>query len=99
MTRTGRCDQPPTSLPARCATVAGLLAEHAYTSLSIEPDGNAPRPLLARQTDLPGELLRSLPCTLRAALPARLEIRLTATALNWTTDDHSLAESLALALC
>lgn len=98
MTRTGRCDLTPASLPVCCATIAGLLAEHAYTSLTIKPHGIAPRPLLARQTDLPGELLRSLPCTLRAELPAQLDIRFTTTAVNWTTDDQALAECLSTSL-
>lgn len=99
MTRSGHLDLTRGRLPSCCAAIAGLLAEHSITRVTIEPSADSPRLLLARETDLPGELLRSLPCTLRAALPADLEIRVTATALNWTTDDHSLAESLALALC
>lgn len=98
MTRAGRCELTPASLPVCCATIAGLLAEHAYKSLTVEPHGIPPRPLAARQTDLPGEILRSLPCTLRADLPAQLDIRFTTAAVTWTTDDQALAECLSTSL-
>lgn len=88
----------PSLLPTCCAEIAGTLAEHAITSLTLESNSTPPRSLRARQTDLPGELQRAIPCTLRAETPADLELHLTATAVRWSTTDNALADSLARAL-
>lgn len=98
MTRSGHLDLTRGRLPSCCAAIAGMLAEHSITRITIEPSAGSPRLLLARDTDLPGELQRAAPCTLRMESPSHLELRLTATSIEWTTDDDALASSLAHAL-
>lgn len=98
MTHSPRLVLDPARLPTCCAAIAGVLAEHAITRLTLQPASGTPRPLHARETDLPGELLRSLPCTLRTEPPTQLELHLTTAAIEWTTDDEALAESLGKSL-
>ncbi|MBX3368393.1 MAG: hypothetical protein KF912_13860 [Phycisphaeraceae bacterium] len=93
--RSGTHQLDPSRLPTCCAELAGTLAEHAITLLTLDSPGAPPRSLRARQTDLPGELELAIPCTLRAETPANLELHLTATIIRWSTNNNALADALA----
>lgn len=74
---TERIDPPRFDEPtarARAVALAGWLAERGVTRVLLICGGTS-RELSARATDLPGELLRSAPCTVEApSLGRRFEV-------------------------
>ncbi|MBX3316271.1 MAG: hypothetical protein KF902_05345 [Phycisphaeraceae bacterium] len=89
----------PAQVGECCRAIAGVLAEHAIPLLTLESKGSPPRTLHSRETNLPGELQRLIPCTLRVQPPTQLELHLSAGSIRWSTTDSSLSESLTRALC
>lgn len=89
----GRSAYPAASFPSRCAALAGLLAEHAITSLSLTtPSGT--QTLHARSTDLPGLIQLHTPCSLSARTPIHLDLRIAPASIEWTTDSADLHAAL-----
>lgn len=77
-------------------SLAGLLAEHAITTLHLRrPDAIASSiPLRARVTDLPRTLRGTCPCTLEAEPPHALHLTITPDRVAWRTSCAELHESL-----
>lgn len=80
--------------PRWCREIAGLLAEQSIVHLDLTDAQGHAHSLTTRQTDLPGILLRSIPCTLSAHKPFSLTIVVRASDAEWACDDEEF--SLAL---
>lgn len=79
-----------------CIQFAGLLAEWSVVSVVLTRDGVRARTLNARETDLPGEIRRSIPCTLEVSTPMELKVWIGSQSVHWETSDQTLAGELAL---
>lgn len=90
----GQSAFPADSFPGRCVALAGLLAEHAVTSLSLTTPSGI-QTLHARSTDLPGLIQLHAPCTLSAQTPVHLDLRIDPSSIEWTTDNANLHAALS----
>lgn len=83
-------------LPDWHTSLAGLLAEHAITKLTLRPAQENTRPLTlnARVTDLPGTLLRAGPCTLESTSTPEIRLTIASDRVAWSVSSRELHQSL-----